>query len=111
MWWILTGMQSSVKRLGRKNKPPGPDPAAAEVFAGLKNLGYRLGVISNSDGSIESAMKKFGFAPFLECMIDSHVVGVAKRVGIDGQALEPVDPREFVLFIGGSGMHDDSSRR
>jgi putative hydrolase of the HAD superfamily len=55
-----------------------PDPAATEVFGTLKNLGYRLGVISNSDGSIASSMKKLGFEPFFDCMIDSHVVGVEK---------------------------------
>jgi putative hydrolase of the HAD superfamily len=65
-----------------------PDPTAAEVFAKLKNLGYRLGVISNSDGSIERSMNKFGFTPFFDCMIDSHVVGVEKP-----------DPRIFELAL------------
>jgi putative hydrolase of the HAD superfamily len=70
-----------------------PDPAAAEVFAKLKNRGYRLGVISNSDGSIERSMKKFGFAPFFECMIDSHVVGIEKP-----------DPRIFELALQQLGL-------
>ncbi|MDZ7343133.1 MAG: HAD family hydrolase [candidate division KSB1 bacterium] len=65
-----------------------PDPTAAEVFAALKNHGYRLGIISNSDGSIDRAMKKLGFTPFFECMIDSHVVGVEKP-----------DPRIFELAL------------
>ncbi|MGH7598356.1 MAG: HAD family hydrolase [bacterium] len=70
-----------------------PDPTAAEVFAKLKNLGYRLGVISNSDGSIASSMQKFGFAPFFDCMIDSHVVGVEKP-----------DPRIFELALQQLGL-------
>ncbi len=70
-----------------------PDPTAAEVFAKLKNLGYRLGVISNSDGSIERSMNKFGFAPFFDCMIDSHVVGVEKP-----------DPRIFELALQQLGL-------
>ncbi|MGH7450884.1 MAG: HAD family hydrolase [bacterium] len=70
-----------------------PDPTAAEVFARLKNLGYRLGVISNSDGSIASSMQKFGFAPFFDCMIDSHVVGVEKP-----------DPRIFELALQQLGL-------
>jgi putative hydrolase of the HAD superfamily len=65
-----------------------PDPTAAEVFAELKNLGYRLGVISNSDGSIERSMNKLGFAPFFDCMIDSQVVGVEKP-----------DPRIFEIAL------------
>jgi len=64
------------------------DPAASEVFAGLKKLGYRLGVISNSDGSIAGSMKKFGLTHFFDCMIDSHVVGVEKP-----------DPKIFELAL------------
>ena len=64
------------------------DPTAAEVFANLKNLGYRLGVISNSDGSIANSMEKFGFAQFFDCMIDSYVVGVEKP-----------DPRIFEIAL------------
>ncbi|MCI0694001.1 HAD family hydrolase [candidate division KSB1 bacterium] len=70
-----------------------PDPTAAEVFARLKNLGYRLGVISNSDGSIASSMQKFGFAPLFDCMIDSHVVGVEKP-----------DPRIFEMALQQLGL-------
>jgi putative hydrolase of the HAD superfamily len=70
-----------------------PDPDAAEVFAKLKNLGYRLGVISNSDGSIAGSMQKFGFAPFFDCMIDSHVVGVEKP-----------DPRIFEMALQQLGL-------
>ena len=64
------------------------DPAAPEVFAALKKLAYRLGVISNSDGSIAGAMKKFGLTHFFDCMIDSHVVGVEKP-----------DPRIFEIAL------------
>lgn len=70
-----------------------PDPSAAEVFAKLKALGYRLGVISNSDGSIERSMTKLGFAPFFDCMIDSQVVGVEKP-----------DPRIFELALQQLGL-------
>ncbi|MDZ7362818.1 MAG: HAD family hydrolase [candidate division KSB1 bacterium] len=73
-----------------------PDPTAAAVFANLKKLGYRLGVISNSDGSIERSMNKFGFVPFFDCMIDSHVVGVEKP-----------DPRIFELALQQLGLPAD----
>jgi len=79
-----------------------PDPTAAEVFTKLKNLGYRLGVISNSDGSIERSMNKFGFAPFFDCMIDSHVVGVEKPDSrIFEIALEQIGlPAERCVYVG-----------
>ncbi len=79
-----------------------PDPTAAEVFAKLKNHGYRLGVISNSDGSIERSMNKFGFAPFFDCMIDSHVVGVEKPDSrIFEIALQQIGlPAERCVYVG-----------
>jgi putative hydrolase of the HAD superfamily len=64
------------------------DPTAPEVFAELKKLGYRLGVISNSDGSIAGSMKKFGLAHFFDCILDSQVVGIEKP-----------DPRIFALAL------------
>ncbi len=78
------------------------DPTAAEVFAALKNRGYRLGIISNSDGSIASSMQKFGFAPFFDCMIDSHVVGVEKPdPRIFAMALQQIGlPAEHCAYIG-----------
>lgn len=54
------------------------DPTAPAVFAELKKLGYRLGLISNSDGSIAASIEKFGLTKFFECIIDSQVVGVEK---------------------------------
>jgi len=69
------------------------DPAAPEVFAQLKKLGYRLGVISNSDGSIAGSMKKFGLTHFFDCIIDSHVAGVEKP-----------DPRIFTLALQQIGL-------
>jgi len=78
------------------------DPAAPEVFAGLKKLGYSLGIISNSDGSIAGAMKKFGLTHFFDCIIDSHVVGVEKpNSRIFEIALQQIGlPAEKCVYIG-----------
>jgi putative hydrolase of the HAD superfamily len=78
------------------------DPTAPEVFAELKKLGYRLGVISNSDGSIAAAMKKFGVAHFFDCTIDSHVVGLQKPdPRIFALALQQLDlPAECCAYVG-----------
>ncbi len=69
------------------------DPTAPEVFAGLKKLGYPLGLISNSDGSIAGSMKKLGLSHFFDCIIDSHVVGVEKP-----------DPRIFQIALAQIGL-------
>ncbi len=78
------------------------DPAAPEVFAELKKLGYRLGIISNSDGSIAGSMKKFGLAHFFDCLIDSHVAGVEKPdPRIFEIALRQLDlPAEKCVYLG-----------
>jgi putative hydrolase of the HAD superfamily len=78
------------------------DPAAPEVFAQLQNMGYRLGVISNSDGSIAAAMKKFGVSHFFDCTIDSHIVGVQKPdPGIFALALQQLGlPAECCVYVG-----------
>jgi HAD superfamily hydrolase (TIGR01662 family) len=69
------------------------DPAAPEVFAELKKLGYRLGLISNSDGSIAGSIKKIGLTHFFDCILDSHVVGAEKP-----------DPRIFELALQQLGL-------
>ena len=52
----------------------------------LKSRGYILGVVSNSDGRIESAFEQAGLSSHFEFFIDSFNVGVEKP-----------DPRIFLL--------------
>jgi HAD superfamily hydrolase (TIGR01549 family) len=72
------------------------DPNAAEIFAQLRSRGYRLGVISNSDGSVPEAMAKFGLAHFFECILDSALVGVEKP-----------DPRIFEIALQQLGLQPE----
>ena len=44
----------------------------------LKSRGYILGVVSNSDGRIESAFEQAGLSSYFEFFIDSFNVGVEK---------------------------------
>jgi HAD superfamily hydrolase (TIGR01549 family) len=50
----------------------------AEALQLLRERGYRLGVISNSDGRIEALLQSVGLAGFFDFIIDSHVVGIEK---------------------------------
>lgn len=72
------------------------DPTAPETFARLKSMGYRLGVISNSDGSVPEAMAKFGLSHFFDCILDSNLVGVEKP-----------DPRIFEIALQQLGLPAD----
>jgi putative hydrolase of the HAD superfamily len=57
-----------------------------EALRELRGRGYRLGVISNSDGRVEALLESVGLAGYFDFIIDSHVVG-----------LEKPDPRIFQL--------------
>lgn len=54
----------------------------------LRAMGFRIGVVSNSDGSIQRLAEQLGLAPHVEVIIDSHVVGVEKP-----------DPRIFRIAL------------
>jgi len=65
------------------------DPEAAPTLALLRDEGYRLGVVSNSDGTVERILERLGLRGFLEVVIDSEIVGIQKPdPAIFGLALE-----------------------
>ena len=68
-------------------------PGVPEALAALRELGCRLLVVSNSDGSIERGLVDMGLAAFFDGVVDSAVVGVEKP-----------DPRIFrqALALAGS---------
>ena len=55
-----------------------PIPGATECLTRLREAGVRVGVVSNADGRIESALRRAGLANLLEVIVDSGVVGIAK---------------------------------
>jgi putative hydrolase of the HAD superfamily len=65
-------------------------PAALDA---LRAAGYRLGVISNSDGRVEEALGAAGIRDRFELVIDSQLVGVEKP-----------DPRIFALALDQMGL-------
>ena len=56
----------------------GAVPGAREVLGDLKGKGYQLGVISNSDGRLETLLNEVGLAEYFSVIVDSHVVGFEK---------------------------------
>jgi HAD superfamily hydrolase (TIGR01509 family) len=71
----------------------GAMPGAREVLAGLKEKGYVVGVVSNSDGRIETLIRDAGLASHLDVIIDSRLVGVEKP-----------DPRIFHVALERTGL-------
>jgi HAD superfamily hydrolase (TIGR01509 family) len=54
------------------------EDGAHEVLEALQRDGYRLGVISNADGRIQSLLERVGLLPHFEFVIDSGNLGVEK---------------------------------
>jgi HAD superfamily hydrolase (TIGR01509 family) len=69
------------------------DPEAAMALELVKAAGLIAGVISNSNGSVRSALEEAGLARHLDVIIDSAVVGVEKP-----------DPRIFELALEHAGV-------
>ena len=57
-----------------------PRPGLKETMEGLHAMGIRLGVISNiiSTTLVPYALKKYGIADYMECVIMSSEVGIRK---------------------------------
>lgn len=77
-------------------------PGAVETVRGLRRRGYRVGVVSNAEGRVETDLESAGFDGLLETVVDSHHVGVEKPdPGIFAIALERLGARaESTIFVG-----------
>ncbi len=68
------------------------DGEAAKALQRARDAGLIVGVISNSNGSVQRALEEAGLAAHLQFVIDSSVVGIAKP-----------DPRIFELGVRAAG--------
>lgn len=80
----------------------GVAPGTAEILDSLLYAGYRLGVISNADGRMESVLEAAGLRDRLEFVVDSDRVGLAKPdPGIFLDATRRLGlPPEACLYVG-----------
>jgi len=79
-----------------------PVPGALPVVSRLREMGLRLGVVSNAEGRVERDLESAGFAGLLDTVVDSHLVGVEKPdPRIFGIALERLKASaSTALFLG-----------
>lgn len=68
-------------------------PKVPRLLDRLRKAGYRLAVVSNSDGRVREFLESAGLVRHFEVIIDSFVVGVEKP-----------DPRIFDLALGPLGV-------
>jgi HAD superfamily hydrolase (TIGR01509 family) len=74
------------------------DPRVDAALGRLRAAGFRLGVVSNSDGRAASALAACGLLEHFEVVVDSGEVGVEKP-----------DPRIFALALDRMGLAPDDA--
>lgn len=73
-----------------------------ESLARLREAGLLLGVVSNSDGRVETALEAAGLREYFDVVVDSALVGAEKpnpaifRAALDALGIEPAD----ALYVG-----------
>jgi putative hydrolase of the HAD superfamily len=73
-------------------------PWIAQSLRRLKDLGYKMAVISNSDGRVDQILQDIDIRKFFEIVIDSFVVGVEKP-----------DPQIFEIALQSLGWNRDET--
>jgi putative hydrolase of the HAD superfamily len=73
-----------------------------EALERLRAAGFRLAIVSNSEGTIDAMLTEVGLRSYFETVVDSAIVGSVKpdarifQIALERLALEPAD----VLMIG-----------
>ena len=76
--WTRECTELLVRREGRMGSWDYTYPWVADALGRLSGRGYRLAVVSNSDGQVTALLGRLGYARHFEVIIDSHIEGVAK---------------------------------
>ena len=110
--------------LGRTRSPWLWRHPVASSVAAVGELGARgvpVGVVSNASGQIESTLRRFGICQVgsgdghqVICVVDSHVVGVAKpdpAIFTGALAALGDPPRDRVAYVGDSVRNDVGGAR
>ena len=85
-------------------------PETPAFLGSLQARGFCLGIISNSNGSLEEQLKRLGLARHFSVIIDSHHVGVEKphpeifQIALR-RAAEKIEPAQAV-FVGDTNATD-----
>ncbi len=79
-----------------------PQEGTEDILAEIKRRGYRMGIISNSEGRLDYKLEILGLRHFFEVVIDSGVVGVEKphrkifQLGLSALNVKPTES----LYVG-----------
>lgn len=93
--WTMECTDELARREGRLGNWDYTFPWVQDALRMLKEAGFRLGAVSNSDGHVAELLTRIGYAEFLEVIIDSEVEGISKP-----------DPAIFHLALTRMGLTD-----
>ncbi|MDR9450661.1 MAG: HAD family hydrolase [Acidimicrobiia bacterium] len=121
-WWVerlfdLVGVSLTADMAeafgGGKNMWNQPIPGARQTVVDLQARGYRVAVVSNSDGTVAEELGRAGFGGLFEAVIDSTDVAVSKPdPGIFEIALRALEvPAAGTWYVGDSHFHDMGGAR
>lgn len=74
-------------------------PGTVETLQALRDAGFRIGVVSNSDGRIDSYLERAGLRELIDVVVDSGRIGIEKpdpRIFQTACRLAGCEPHEVV---------------
>jgi FMN phosphatase YigB (HAD superfamily) len=92
--WTMDCTMELLRREGRMGNWDTTYPWVADALARFKAAGYRMGIVSNSDGHVAELLTGLGYADYFETIVDSYIEQVWKP-----------DPRIFYLALERMGLN------
>ena len=113
-WGMLLGLQEGVARrawqraVERPDLYDGLDPDAEALLEGLRARGVLIAAVSNSDGTLEAELDRFGLRGAFDAIVDSTLAGVEKpdpRIYLSACAALALSPHDC-WFLGDGLVND-----
>lgn len=113
-WGMLLGLSGGVARrlwrrtIARPGLYDGLDPDAVALLVGLRARGLLLAAVSNSDGTLEAELDRFGLLESFDAVVDSTAVGLEKPdPGIYAAACAALSLSPAECWFLGDGLVND----
>jgi FMN phosphatase YigB (HAD superfamily) len=113
-WGMLLGLSGDAARrlwgrtIARPGLYDGLDPDAVALLAGLRARGLLVAAVSNSDGSLEAELDRFGLLGSVDVVVDSTAIGLEKpEPGIYAAACAALSLSPAECWFLGDGLVND----